>query len=242
MRKFLSILVFMTLALILAACGGGSSGSSSTATNVSTATFIDSGVVGLDFDTPTQSGKTDSNGNFIYQEGESVTFHLGNLYLGSAKPQNGKITPLDIIGTTDMNHPKVVRILQTLQSLDSDNNTSNGITIDPIIAETLKTQTRVDLSSNSTTDAHVIGLIGAFKVTATDAVAHFTQHVNDPSNNTQTYTPPTTPTDAGTQNMGNSGNYTLVAWNDLGMHCVDGADYSIFSILPPYNKLTCTSY
>ncbi len=31
--------------------------------------------------------------------------------------------------------------------------------------------------------------------------------------------------------------YTLLAWNDLGMHCMDGTDYSIFSILPPYNNL-----
>lgn len=30
--------------------------------------------------------------------------------------------------------------------------------------------------------------------------------------------------------------YTLTAWNDLGMHCMDG-DYSVFSILPPYNNL-----
>ena len=30
--------------------------------------------------------------------------------------------------------------------------------------------------------------------------------------------------------------YTLVAWNDLGMHCMD-SDYSVFSILPPYNNL-----
>jgi hypothetical protein len=34
-----------------------------------------------------------------------------------------------------------------------------------------------------------------------------------------------------------SGSYTLLAWNDLGMHCVDGKDYSVFSILPPYNNL-----
>ncbi len=33
------------------------------------------------------------------------------------------------------------------------------------------------------------------------------------------------------------GDYTLLAWNDLGMHCVDGKDYSVFSILPPYNNL-----
>jgi hypothetical protein len=31
--------------------------------------------------------------------------------------------------------------------------------------------------------------------------------------------------------------YALTAWNDLGMHCVDGNDYSIMSILPPYNNL-----
>lgn len=31
--------------------------------------------------------------------------------------------------------------------------------------------------------------------------------------------------------------YALSAWNDLGMHCVDGNDYSIMSILPPYNNL-----
>ena len=34
-----------------------------------------------------------------------------------------------------------------------------------------------------------------------------------------------------------SNGYTLMAWNDLGMHCMDGNDYSVFSILPPYNNL-----
>lgn len=33
-----------------------------------------------------------------------------------------------------------------------------------------------------------------------------------------------------------SASHTLLAWNDLGMHCMDG-DYSVFSILPPYNTL-----
>ena len=36
--------------------------------------------------------------------------------------------------------------------------------------------------------------------------------------------------------VGSTG-YSLLAWNDLGMHCVDGKDYSVFSILPPYNNL-----
>ena len=34
-----------------------------------------------------------------------------------------------------------------------------------------------------------------------------------------------------------NGNYTLLAWNDLGMHCMDGMDFSVFAILPPYNTL-----
>ena len=31
--------------------------------------------------------------------------------------------------------------------------------------------------------------------------------------------------------------FMLTAWNDLGMHCMDGNDFSVFSILPPYNNL-----
>ncbi len=36
--------------------------------------------------------------------------------------------------------------------------------------------------------------------------------------------------------VGTTSNYTVIAWNDLGMHCMD-ADFSVFSILPPYNTL-----
>ena len=34
-----------------------------------------------------------------------------------------------------------------------------------------------------------------------------------------------------------SNGYVLTAWNDLGMHCMDGNDFSVWSILPPYNNL-----
>ena len=34
-----------------------------------------------------------------------------------------------------------------------------------------------------------------------------------------------------------SANYKLVGWNDLGMHCFDGKDYSVFAVLPPYNTI-----
>ena len=31
--------------------------------------------------------------------------------------------------------------------------------------------------------------------------------------------------------------WTLIGWNDLGIHCTDGIDFSVFSVLPPYNTL-----
>ena len=30
--------------------------------------------------------------------------------------------------------------------------------------------------------------------------------------------------------------WTLIGWNNLGMHCID-SDYSVFSVLPPYNTV-----
>jgi hypothetical protein len=50
-----------------------------------------------------------------------------------------------------------------------------------------------------------------------------------------TRTVPVTVTNPGSVSGG--AKYSLLAWNDLGMHCVDGKDYSMFSILPPYNNL-----
>jgi hypothetical protein len=215
-------------------CGGGSSGTTTTATNTSTATFIDSYVTGLEFDTSTESNVTDTNGNFRFTDGENVTFHIGNLYLGSVKPtKDGKVTPMDLVGTTDSTDPKVVRMLRTLQTLDSDGDPTNGITIDPALTATLQGQSRVDMST--ATDADILAMIGRndFTVTAAAAQNNFTPSA--PTNASKGYNP-TQPTQS-TTDIGNTGKYTLVAWNDLGMHCVDGKDYSVFSILPPYNNL-----
>jgi len=34
-----------------------------------------------------------------------------------------------------------------------------------------------------------------------------------------------------------TGTYKLLAWSELGMHCMDGKDYSVFAVLPPYNSV-----
>lgn len=36
--------------------------------------------------------------------------------------------------------------------------------------------------------------------------------------------------------LGGSGQWTLIGWNNLGMHCMDD-DYSVFTILPPFNTV-----
>jgi hypothetical protein len=38
--------------------------------------------------------------------------------------------------------------------------------------------------------------------------------------------------------IGRAAAQTLIGWNNLGMHCMDD-DYSVFSILPPYNTVNC---
>lgn len=53
------------------------------------------------------------------------------------------------------------------------------------------------------------------------------------TSSTSTGAASTTPTAAATLAQ----KFKVLAWNDLGMHCVDGKDYSVMSILPPYNNL-----
>ena len=227
-------LALVTMAWLLAGCGGGGGGGGTTASpsgGTLVGTFIDAAVSGLEFESATGSGITDGHGNFTYRDGERVTFRIGNLYLGSAVPKSGKVTPLDLIGTSDASDTKVVRILRTLQSMDADANPENGIDIPDSVRETLKRQERVDLDDDKTTDEHVTGLVGNYKMSENEAREHFERHKDDDSNEEHGYVPPVPPSPAP------SGNYALVAWNDLGMHCVDGKDYSVFSILPPYNNL-----
>jgi len=35
--------------------------------------------------------------------------------------------------------------------------------------------------------------------------------------------------------------WTVLGWNDLGMHCMD-SDYSLFAILPPFNLPACRTF
>lgn len=109
-------LAFGTLAP--ASCEGGS-------TNTLTGRFLDSAVEGLEYETATQKGKTNANGEFKYLEGEIVTFKIYGVPIGaiSGTPIVTPVSIAPITGATDFS----LNVLRFLQSVDSDNNLNNGI-------------------------------------------------------------------------------------------------------------------
>ncbi|WP_394130853.1 hypothetical protein [Shewanella maritima] len=90
--------------------------------------FLDSAVIGIGYRTETQSGFTDENGNYDYVEGETVTFFIGDLEF-PATTATGTVTPLNIAMTEDVTDNLVVNMTRLLQTLDQDDDPSNGITI-----------------------------------------------------------------------------------------------------------------
>ena len=100
--------------------------------------FIDSPVSGLKYETETHSGMTDENGKFDYEEGETVTFFVGDIKLGSA-PASEEISPISIASTPDatIETPEVQNIAAFLQTLDEDGDPENGIQISGEVVNSL---------------------------------------------------------------------------------------------------------
>ncbi|HSP11965.1 MAG TPA: hypothetical protein VLO29_05505 [Salegentibacter sp.] len=105
-----------------------------------TGVFLDSEVEGLTYTTPTQSGITNSEGEFKYVEGEEILFSVGNIEIGSAEASE-VMTPVTIASTTDatVSSQEVMNIAAFLQTLDSDNDPSNGITIEAATVDAIST-------------------------------------------------------------------------------------------------------
>lgn len=171
-------------AATLAACGGGSSPSASLGTT-NVATFIDSAVEGLAYKSASRSGLTDRNGNFPYSPGETVTFSIGNMVLGSVTVTGNKVTPLQIVpNAANASDPRVTRILRTLQTLDSDGDLNNGIQISAWAREVASLKPRIRLDDDKTTDEDVKERLpdGDYTRTEDEARQHYDDHEDDESN------------------------------------------------------------
>jgi hypothetical protein len=74
-----------------------------------------------------------------------------------------------------------------------------------------------------------IAVCGFVLTASGQTLAHLPKRLPTPPNPTRPVSPmPVTAASTG---------YALVAWTELGMHCIDGNDYSVFSVLPPYNVI-----
>ena len=90
---------------------------------------------GVEFESASGKGITDSGGNFIYRDGETVSFRIGALALGAAKPQDRRVSPLELVGTantSDAGHPHAAHL--AVARLDGD--PENGIQISEAVRQT----------------------------------------------------------------------------------------------------------
>jgi len=182
-KKINLSLLFIAI-MTLNACGGNGDSSSVETTStvlpvitteILTGSFIDSPVEGLNYETETQSGTTDSKGYFSYIDGENITFSIGDIQFPTV-PVKETLSPLDIFLTSDTNDIRVINMARFLQTLDLDGVTSNGITI-PNEAHTQASGVSIDFSASDFDEQvqNVVANSGATITTlinATDAINH----------------------------------------------------------------------
>lgn len=162
-------LLIFSMSQVISACSSDGDPVSAERSGV----FLDSAVQGLDYTTPTRTGTTDESGEFSYLAGENITFSIGDLSLPEIKATS-IVTPLQIFDSTSSRDLPVVNLARLLQTIDTDANPDNGITIG---AEASASASPVDFASN-TFDQQVINLVansGSTNTTLIDsdtAIAH----------------------------------------------------------------------
>ena len=127
-------IVTLSLTFMVGCSGGSSSKTSSESSSETlltiTGVFVDNAVSGADYTCSSgATGLTNAAGEFTCNSGDKVSFSLGGIYLGTVDVSE-YITPASFFP----NNPEAaLNLAQLLQSLDSDNNASNGIDLDATI-------------------------------------------------------------------------------------------------------------
>jgi hypothetical protein len=141
-------------AMALAACGGGGGGGTAD-TATATGTLTDAQVQGVSYSAAPSgvSGVTNAQGEYSYRTGDTVTFRLGTLTLGSvvASFANRVVTPIDLAGAD--NDDRLSNLLVLLQSLDADGDPANGIVIPSAAAAAVTTDVNLNAEPADFADA-----------------------------------------------------------------------------------------
>ena len=131
-KIFILLMSFLSLSLVTG-CGGGGDGNETPGdrqptTRTMVGQFKDSNAAGVSYVSGGQTGVTDSQGRFTYEEGKTVAFSVGNVPLGETEGKS-LITPVDLVEQGSSRSGSVVNTAQFLQGLDQDADPFNGITI-----------------------------------------------------------------------------------------------------------------
>ncbi len=176
-----SILSVAILIAMLSACGSDDS-SSSGSSSAYQGQFIDSAVANIDYQTESMTGVTDENGFYNYNQGETVTFSIGSIQFPPVLASS-VVTPLNMANSNDVNDDQVVNIIRLLQSLDSDGDSENGITISPVI-KSLATQpidfdVEPEVFEDNTEVTALLSAQGYEMVSIDEAIEHFSQALSE---------------------------------------------------------------
>jgi len=146
--KSLNMLIVAVVASFSIGCGGeddtSSTASAPSLSNPKTGVFVDSAVSGLSYLCSSGvKGVTNAKGEFTCNVDDNVTFYLGATKLGEAVVAD-EITPYTLY---PKNEEYALNLAQLLQTVDTDSNPSNGISISD---DTLKRLENVTFDINST--------------------------------------------------------------------------------------------
>jgi hypothetical protein len=166
---------------------GGDGGGTTPPGELTAGVFVDAPVAGLSYTTSSGlSGLTDATGRYEYRVGDTVTFSIGDLVLGTVAGQE-LVTPTTVAtaiaaGSGSTPETVTVNLLVLLQSLDVDGDPENGITLTTAITNAVAANsidlTAAEASFTSSLNTFVSNVSGSSGVTLTpadreDALAHF---------------------------------------------------------------------
>jgi len=257
-----SVLVATSCIASLVLCGcGGSESDDSTSEAFSKSYYVDDAVVNLPYSCDSKRGVTDAEGTFLYTKGDICKFYIGDLTLRTINTNN--LPNGSYVYESD---PKTSALLQSLDknhlygsSLELDSNLLDAMQTLKItqlpqtdleratLLGALEAEAGSDDYEAITEESAIIHMKQTLtsyppeKLYLTDVNASWvdkTYLVNLDSSLLVDW--------AATQRVYSSAkpvvttpksDYVVLAWSELGMHCMDGSDYSIFSLLPPYSTL-----
>ena len=199
MKNTIKIPSYLLLSAILGGCGEESS------INVKEpelppiqGVFVDSPVAGLTYNSPSvTNGITNEKGQFDYFRGEAIEFSIGQLAFPSVSAAN-VLTPLRVFSTDTVFHPAVINSLRLLQSLDTDGDPSNGITISNNAAQAAvmalaEGQTVTDYFASDEFETNVNAWLGdagganSTLISEDQAISHFVDYIFEEYNSTQPF-------------------------------------------------------